>query len=61
MSEIGMIQCFEVKEQGLSQLTSVLPLLALMALQMLVLKKGEAGTPLFLLQCETRAKEQSKT
>ena len=31
-----------------------------MALQMSVLKKSKAGTPLFLLQCETRAKEQSK-
>ena len=39
----------------------VLPLSALMELQISGLKKSEAGPLLFLLQCETRAKEQTKT
>ena len=39
----------------------VLPLSALMELQISCLKKSETGPLLFLLQCETRAKEKTKT
>ena len=39
----------------------VLPLSALMELQISSLKKSEAGPLLFLLQCKTRAKEKTKT
>ena len=51
MSEIGTFQCS----------TIVVLLLSAPALQISGLNKSEAGLLLFLLQCETRAKEQTKT
>ena len=59
MSEIGMFQCSEVEEAG-SITIVVLPLSA-PALQISGLNKSEAGPLLFLLQCETRTKEQTET
>ena len=56
-----MFQCSEVEEHAGSITIVVLPLSAPALSQISGLNKSEAGPLLFLLQCETRAKEQTKT
>ena len=60
MSEIGMFQSvFRGGRAG--SITIVVLQLSATALQISGLNKSEAGPVLFLLQCEIRAKEQTKT
>ena len=59
-SEIGMFQSISVLRWK-SRITIVVLPLSAPALQISSLNKSEAGPLLFLLQCETRAKEQTKT
>ena len=50
-----------LRRKGAGSITIVvLPLSALMALEISGLKKGEAGPLLFFIQCETRAKDRRK-